>query len=338
MHRFLCCLLLMPVFVTYGQKQLHIAFYNQENLFDTIDDPRKNDNEFLPSSKKEWNTEKYTNKLNHMAKVIASLNDGKGPDVLGMCEVENDLVLADLVRNEQLLIHGYGIVHFESPDERGIDNALLYRKSSMKPLQAIVYPINFPDKPDSKTRDILVVKMEMKNGQKLIFIVNHFPSRTGGQEESEPRRFYVASVLRKLCDSISAADPAQQYLLMGDFNDEPTDPSIDSVLMAKATAAEATRPSDLFNAMHILKTNGEGTLQYRKEWNMLDQFMMNKPLLDCAKKKFCYRPGSAHVFKPEWMQSTEDKFKGTPLRTFGGNKYLNGYSDHFPVYLYLDLK
>lgn len=320
-----------------AQQQLFIAFYNQENFFDTIDDPHKNDNEFLPSAKKEWNTEKYHNKVSHMAKVIASMNNGNGVDVLGMCEVENDNVLADLVNDEQIKKNNYAFVHYESPDERSIDNALLYNSKKFKLISSVPYQINFPDHPDSKTRDILVVKLEAKNKEQIIFIVNHFPSRIGGQEASESKRIFVASVLRNICDSISKSNPSQSYLLMGDFNDEPINKSIDSVVAAKGNANDLKQPGDIFNAMYNLKMSGQGSLQYKKEWNMLDQVMMNKTLVDCT-RKVCYKNGSATIYKPDWMQETEEKYKGTPFRTFGGNKYLNGYSDHFPVYVILEIK
>jgi predicted extracellular nuclease len=321
----------------FAQKQLFVAFYNQENFFDTIDDPHKNDNEFLPSAKKEWNTEKYLNKVNHMARVVSSMNDGNGADVIGMCEIENDNVLNNLVADKQLKKNKYQFVHYESPDERSIDNALLFNSKKLKLISSIVYPIHFIENPDSKTRDILVVKLEAKNKEQIIFIVNHFPSRLGGQEASEHKRIHVASVLKHICDSISISNPKQGYVIMGDFNDEPTDKSIDSALAAKGNLADVKNANDIFNAMYALKQNGDGSLQYRKKWDMLDQIMMNKPIANCE-NKVCYKQGSASIYKQDWMLETDEKYKGAPLRTFAGQKYTNGFSDHFPVYLYLELK
>ena len=181
----------------FAQKKLCIAFYNQENLFDTIDDPNKDDNEFLPDAKKQWNTVKYTNKINHMATVIASMNEDKAPDVLGMCEVENDVVLRDLTAAAQLKAAKYKYAHFESPDARSIDNALLYKPSVFKFISAKAIPVTLTDNPDFKTRDILMVKLETKNKEQIIFLVNHFPSRIGGEKESEFKRFRAETKSKK---------------------------------------------------------------------------------------------------------------------------------------------
>lgn len=309
-----------------------LAFYNQENLFDTIDDPRKNDNEFLPTAKKEWNTEKYRNKLNNMARVIASLNNGKGPDVLGMCEVENEAVLQDLTQTEALKAMNYGIVHFESPDERSIDNAVLYRKDIFTLTASAPYRITFTDFPNSKTRDIVMAKLTDNKKQSLIVLVNHFPSRLGGQQESEPKRITAALLLKHIIDSVAKADPKTPVFAIGDFNDEPTDRSLDSVLQAKDNTK-----SGLYNAMYSLKLKGEGTHMYQKHWTMLDQIIMTNNAVSCT-SPFCYVSNSATIYKQDWMLETDEKYKGAPLRTFAGNKYLNGYSDHLPVYIILKKK
>lgn len=320
-----------------AQNKLCIAFYNQENLFDTIDDPHKNDNEFLPSAKKEWNTAKYVRKISNMSKVISSMNDGRLPDVVGLCEVENKTVLKDLVLDKQMVKAKYDIIHYESPDERSIDNALLYKSKTFRFIASAAYPVRFPDHPDDKTRDILMVKLQMKNKPSIVFIVNHFPSRLGGQQESEGRRFRAASVLRHICDSLLKADPEQDIVIMGDFNDEPNNRSIDSVLAAKGNMGEVDAGHPLFNAMYELKMKGQGSHYYRNEWSMLDQMIVSKALTD-RKNKISYEPGSASIYKQDWMLETEEKYKGSPLRTFGGQKYLGGYSDHLPVYLYLQVK
>jgi predicted extracellular nuclease len=322
---------------TFAQKKLCIAFYNQENLFDTIDDPHKNDNEFLPTAKKEWNTEKYTTKINHMATVISSMNEGKKPDVLGMCEVENKSVLQDIVLDKQLAKSKYNFVHYESPDDRSIDNALLYKSSQFKFIASAAYKVTFAENPNAKTRDILLVKLQAKNKESIVFLVNHFPSRLGGQQESEIKRFQAAKVLRHIYDSVLQSNPKQAVIIMGDFNDEPIDASIDSVLAAKGNATELKLDNDLFNTMYTLKKNGEGSYLYKKEWNMLDQLMVSKALVDC-KTKLCYQAESSSIYKKEWMLETDEKHKGAPLKTFSGNKYLGGFSDHFPVYLYIQLK
>lgn len=323
--------------LTHAQKQLFVGFYNQENLFDTLDDPHKNDNEFLPTAKNNWNTEKYTNKLNHMAKVIASINEGKGADVLGMCEVENDAVLTDLTKNAQLKKMSYKYVHFEGPDERSIDNALLYNSKKLTVLASAAYPVIFKENPNSKTRDILTVKlMDKKTKATFIVLVNHFPSRLGGEAESAPKRNNAASILRGIYDSISKVDPTLPVIMLGDFNDYPTNESISKVLNAKGHVNELSS-NDLFNAMYELHEQKQGSHFYRGEWGTLDQIMMSNNLVNCT-GKVCYKTSSVTIYKQEWMLETEGKYKGSPLRTFVGAKYLNGYSDHLPVYVVLEIK
>jgi predicted extracellular nuclease len=321
---------------TFGQKQLFIGFYNQENLFDTIDDPHKNDNEFLPTTKNNWNTEKYTSKINHMAKVIAGMNDNKGADVLGMCEVENAAVLTDITRDKQLAKMKYAFVHIEGPDERSIDNALLYQSKKFNLVSAVAYPVVFKENLKSKTRDILLVKLtDKKSKASFVVLVNHFPSRLGGQKESAPKRANAAAILRSIYDSISQVDPTLPVVMMGDFNDEPTDSSITGVLQARGTVAEL-KNNDLFNTTYALKEQKLGSHFYRGEWTALDQIIVSNNMVNCT-GKVCYKPQSVNYFKQEWMLETEGKYKGAPLRTFAGQRYLNGYSDHLPIYILVEI-
>lgn len=324
-------------FAAQAQKQLFVAFYNQENLFDTIDDPNKNDNEFLPSDKKQWNTEKYTNKINNMAKVIASMNDGKGADILGMCEVENDVVLNDLAKNKQLAKAQYKFVRYDSPDERSIDNALMYQSKKFTVVASAAYPVIFADNPKWKTRDITMVKLMVKATKTpVIVLVNHFPSRIGGEAESAPKRKQAATVLRGIYDSIAKADPATPVIMMGDFNDEPSDESMKNVLNAKGHTSELAS-NDLFNAMYELQEQKRGSHYYKNEWGSLDQIIMSNNLVSCT-GKVCYKNASVNIYKQDWMLEQDGKYKGSPLRTFAGQKYLNGYSDHLPVYVILEVK
>ena len=320
-----------------AQKQLFVAFYNQENLFDTIDDPLKNDNEFLPTAKNGWNTEKYNNKLNHMAMVIASMNEGNGADIVGMCEVENAAVLNDLTKNEQLKKMNYSIVHFESPDERSIDNALLYQSSKFKLIASIPFPVVFAENPRSKTRDIVLVKLLNAITKKPLFVlVNHFPSRLGGEVESAPKRINAAKILRSVYDSISNVEPNTPVIIMGDFNDEPNDESIEQILGAKGSV-DSLKGNDLFNPMYALHEQKIGSHFYRGNWGSLDQIIISNNLVNC-KSKLCYKTASASIYKQEWMLEATGKFAGTPKRTFAGQKYLNGYSDHLPVFVILEIK
>lgn len=327
--------MLVCSFSIHAQKNLWVAFYNQENLFDTIDDPHKNDNEFLPDAKNGWNTEKYTNKLEHMSKVIASMNEGKGPDILGMCEVENSAVLADLTKNHQLAKMNYKFVHFEGPDERSIDNALIYQSKKMTLVSATPYPIVFAENPRSKTRDILLVKLKhTKTKSDIIVLVNHFPSRLGGEKESEPKRINAGKILQAIYDSIAKADPNTPVVMMGDFNDEPSNTSMREALITKGHTTDL-KNHDLFNAMYEMEEKQMGSHLYKGQWHALDQIIMSNNLINCT-AKICYHPNSVTIYKQEWMLETTGKYSGSPLRTFGGQKYLNGYSDHLPVYILLD--
>lgn len=336
---FLTALIILAAtqFSAHAQKQLCVGFYNQENLFDTIDDPHKNDNEFLPNGKYGWNTEKYTNKINHMAKVIGSINDGNGADVLGMCEVENGAVLKDLTANPQLKKMRYNFVHFEGPDERSIDNALIYQSKKLSVVTAVSYPIIFKENLNSKTRDILMVKlMDKKSKTAFVVLVNHFPSRVGGETESAPKRNNAANILRGIYDSISKVDPTLPVIMVGDFNDYPNNESMSKILNAKAHTPELSA-NDLFNAMYELQEQKQGSHYYNGEWGTLDQIIMSNNMVNCT-GKVCYKAASVTIYKKEWMLETEGKYKGSPLRTFGGKKYLNGYSDHLPVYVILELQ
>lgn len=315
------------------KKKVMIAFYNVENLFDTIHEPNKFDEEFTPKGNKEWGSERYQNKLNNLAKVISSMNDGKGPDVLGMCEVENFRVLKDLVNTPALKKLGYGIVHIESRDERGIDNALLYKEDVLPWISFTTLPVPLPDSVPP-TRDIMLIQSEIE-GYLIEFIVCHFPSRSEGQAQSEYKRIAAAKVVKHIVDSLLAEDEKDNILIMGDFNDEPIDSSMLKVMGAADPAVKQL--SSLFNLMFPLKNKGLGSYKYRDDWNMLDQIVVSAGLIS-ELNGLRYVKEGASIFAEEWMKQTEPKYLGSPLRTFGGPKYLAGYSDHFPVYITIEVK
>ncbi|MDZ4757155.1 MAG: endonuclease/exonuclease/phosphatase family protein [Bacteroidota bacterium] len=321
----------VTVNTAFSQKQYTVAFYNVENLFDTINDKKKNDEEFLPLAENKWDSEKYANKLLHLSKVISELGSDDGPDVIGLCEIENRRVLMDLVKTPLLQRKGYEIVHYESPDMRGIDVALFYKKSLFTFIDSKKYKVKLPDKKRSATRDILMVQLLNAKNDTIVFFVNHFPSRLGGIEKSAPNRCTAAAILKSKFDSIIAANYQSNIVMMGDFNDEPDDSSIKYILKCNFTMGESSY-NELYNPMLDLKKKGEGTIVYQKKYELIDQFMMSNHLL-YQNNKLHYVPNSVTIFKPEYIQEQNPKYKGKPYRTFVGPKYLNGYSDHFPIYM-----
>jgi endonuclease/exonuclease/phosphatase family metal-dependent hydrolase len=307
-------------------KEALVGFYNVENLFDTLDDPQKADEDFTPSGEMRWNSEKYVQKLDRLALVISSMHEGKGPDILGLCEIENRLVLEDLVRHPLLKKKKYRIVHVESPDQRGIDVALLL--SPAYRLKAyLTDKVLLPDTAE-KTRDILWADILSSSGETLWVGVCHFPSRRGGEEISVPKRVCAARALLHRTDSLHAA--SEKWLIMGDFNDEPGDSSLYSVLNAR----EAEAAADRVNMMIPLKEAGLGSYKYRDEWNMLDQFIISRTLYSSV-SGWRYAEGSVGIYSPDFIKETEGRYTGSPWRSYAGKKYLGGYSDHFPVILKL---
>ncbi|HLG03642.1 MAG TPA: hypothetical protein VI731_08615 [Bacteroidia bacterium] len=307
----------------YAQKPFGtIAFWNVENLFDTIDDPAINDAEFLPGGKNKWTAERYKTKLNRLSKVILAMNTGRGPDLLGLAEVENYQVLCDLTTCMPLKRKKYGIVHYDSPDRRGIDVALIYKKDRFTVLGS--KPISLSTSKDTfYTRDILLVKGVLRGKDTLYIFVNHWPSRRGGQAASEPKRMLAARVLRKAQDSILRMNPRAQMLAMGDFNDEPTDKSVRLLHEAEDI------PGGFINLMDSLKAAGDGSYHYRKEKNMLDQILVTRSLLD---QRHLYVSRKPSIVKFDW--TTGQNYKNDdpgPLHTYAGSFYIGGYSDHYPV-------
>lgn len=315
-------------------QQLTVAHYNVENLFDTINDPAIDDEEFLPEAEKKWNSERYAKKLDQLAEVIASMNAGKGPDFLGLCEVENVGVVADLAAQKRLKKQKYQYVHHDSPDGRGIDVAFMYRKGQLKNVSSRSAFIADPENPNFRTRDILVVNGTLKNGQQAYFLVNHWPSRVGGQEKSQPKRILAARLARTIYDSIKVVHPKASVFILGDLNDEATDVSVYEVLR---TDSSQNGNSDLYNPFYQLARKGDGSIVYQKKYQLIDHIIVSSTTLgDQAKVR--YVAGSAGVYKPEFIRETNEKYKGNPWRTYAGKNYLGGYSDHFPVYLQIELR
>jgi hypothetical protein len=318
-----------------GYRIACIGFYNLENLFDTLDSPATNDVDFTPGGRLRWNAGRYRSKQTNMARVISGIATDRTPDglaLLGVSEVENRKVLEDLVAQPELKSRQYQIVHFDSPDERGIDCGLLYQSKYFKVKSARAVPVALTrDTVVDFTRDILYVS-GLFHGEPLHVMVGHWPSRSGGENASVWRRAAAAAVCRQLTDSISRADPGAKIVIMGDLNDDPVNPSLAEVLQAKYTADDL-RSGQLYNPMYDLYHNGEGTLAYRDAWNLFDQIIVSQPLVN--KKSGGWQLHKAVIYRQPWLLQTDGAFRGYPFRTFVGDLFINGYSDHLPVYVVL---
>jgi predicted extracellular nuclease len=320
----------LPIWAN-AKDSARIAFYNVENLFDTIDEPMTIDSEYMPNSSLQWTKKRYEAKLKNIAKVIDSLGF---PSIMGMVEVENRRVLNDLTAMPTLKAKNYGIAHFESPDERGIDCALIYKKSDFEVKNAKPHRISFPDDRKDGTRDILEVSGILR-GLPVTVFVNHFPSRRGGAEVSDPKRVFVAKILKSAVDSVQKADANARIIIMGDMNDEPSDKSLTQSLGAIYwTLAGDKRPSVDKNALYNLaagvKESGLGSYYYRGEWEVIDQMIVNGSFLD-SRSKLVTRDAET-VFTADFLTYKDKTGKKLPNRTYTGPTYRGGFSDHFPIY------
>ena len=312
-----------------------VAFYNVENLFDTVDDTLTFDDDRTSLGKDKWNEERYTKKIGNIAKVLSDIGveEAKSPpSIIGLCEVENRLVLEDLINHPLLRDRNYGIVHYDSPDERGIDVALLYLKKEFIPLNSQARKLLIYDAAKRDyTRDQLVVS-GLLQGEEIHFIVNHWPSRSGGEAKSSYKREKAALLNRRIIDSIYRINPEAKIIGMGDFNDDPTNKSFKKFLQTKAKISDL-KEKDLYNPMEVMLKNGKGTLAYRDSWNLFDQFYLSERLV--SKNFDGFQLYKSEIFNPAYLITQTGQFRGYPFRTYGSSGYEGGYSDHFPVYLYL---
>ena len=320
-----------------GSKNLTIAFYNVENLFDTIDAPGFSDEEFTPEGSKVWNTKRYEKKLSDLARVFSSIHQNSLPAVIGMAEIENNTVLKDLVAQPLLLPAHYQIVHEESPDFRGIDVALLYNSSKFTYLNHKAIPVHLQQEKNFRTRDILYVKGLIGKKDTLHIFVNHWSSRIGGEEKTEYKRVAEAEILRHAVDSIQRIIPDAKIFIMGDFNDEPGNKSILTALNAGPDCENAPA-GELHNLMYQNYKNGPGTYSYKNNWNLLDNLIVSHALINPA-KGWQVDCNSGQIFKADWMLYKNPKAgEAVPNRTYGGKNYFGGISDHLPVYVVLHKK
>jgi predicted extracellular nuclease len=303
-----------------------IMSYNVENLFDTIDDSNKADEDFTPTGKLKWNSAKYYEHLNHTVDAIT--NKGANfPAVVGLIEVENGIVLNDLVNTSYLKGRGYQVVWFEGPDERGIDVALIYDSNRVNVIGSRAIPVVLESVSDPNTRDILKVTVKVGNEDFNLF-VNHWPSRRGGQDESEMHRIKAASVLRKEVDVILSINANANIICMGDFNDFPSNKSVHDVLQAGVS----NEHSVLFNMMADFESLKKGTHFYKGEWSPLDQFMVSYGMFDNK----CISANSFDVVSYDFLYYTSKEGVRSPARAYVGDSYKGGYSDHLPILMHVN--
>ena len=313
-------------FAVYG-----VAFYNLENLFDTKRDTTINDVEYTPAGANAWDENKYSNKLKNMSFVLNQLG-GKylpqGPAVIGVAEIENRGVLEDLTASGEFAQKGYKIVHYDSPDRRGVDVALLYNPNIFTVESSKAIPLRFPDQPNFFTRDQLLVSGYLA-GEKVHVIVAHWPSRRGGKQSNS--REVAAALAKRIVDSLNTVDPSSKVIYMGDLNDDPFDKSIAKVLDAKREQKEVVS-NGMYNPFWNILKSGVGSLAYQGSWNLFDQIMVSGNFLGTDRSNLKY--WKAEVFNQDFLINQDGQFKGYPKRTFAKGIWLNGYSDHFPTLVY----
>lgn len=312
-----------------------VGFYNVENLFDTEDDPKIRDEEYTPEGRNNWTEERYQHKLENLSIVLEDMGTEVSPDgcaIIGVSEVENKKVLEDLVATEKLKGRDYKIVHYDSPDRRGIDVGLLYQEKYFEVTNSSSYKLTFPDDTAYYTRDQLVVSGILA-GEEVSILVAHWPSRSGGAEKSEPRRIQAAQLGRKIVDSLFAANPNAKVMYMGDLNDDPVDKSVQDYIKAKGKKSKV-KDKMFFNPMYALYKKGNGTLAYNDAWNLFDQILVSKAFLTEADySTLSYY--KVKVYRKPFLFQKGGRYDGYPFRTKAGGKYMGGYSDHLPVYVVL---
>lgn len=310
-----------------------VAFYNLENLFDTIpNNPENRDAEFTPAGQRQWDGRKYWSKIHNLAYAISQMTTTTtplGPAIIGVSEIENRSVLEDLVADPQIAKWNLQIVHHDSPDARGVDVGCLYNPKYFKVENVTNHrltTINF------RTRDQMCVVGSLL-GQKVAVIVNHWPSRLGGQEKSEPNRVAAAELSKQIADSLWAVDPNIGVIVMGDLNDDPMDKSV-AVALGGKRESKGIKAHEFFNPWWKKLDDGIGTLAYRSQWNLFDQIIISGNLVNVSDdtKWHFYR---ADVLNKDFLKDTEGNRMGYPLRTYSGGTFLNGYSDHFPTEIFL---
>ena len=313
-----------------------IGFYNVENLFDTIDTPGVRDREYTPTGANQWGTQRYYEKLDRLSEVLALMATEATPDglaVVGLAEIENEEVIRDLINTERLKDRGYEIVHYDSPDKRGVDVGLIYQPKYYQVTSSKSYTLKIDGMDNFFTRDHLLVSGDFL-GERMHFIVAHWPSRRGGEKRSSPLREAAADLARSIVDSIQTAENGKaRIMFMGDLNDDPTNISVRKN-MRSVGKIEKVRPGEMFNPFESFFKKGIGTLAWRDSWNLFDQIILTDALIDQSDfTNWTYY--KAVVFNKPFLMQQGGRFEGYPYRSFAGGQYIGGYSDHFPVYLFI---
>ena len=334
-------LVISSSFAQKGNKKYKIrtvGFYNLENLFDTVNDTEKEDEKSPIMEMKKDREKVYKDKLEKLSDVISQLGADKAktsPALLGVVEIENKKVLEDLIATDNLKKKRYGIIHFDSPDKRGIDVALLYQKRYFKPIHFETFDPNiYSNNKKVYTRDILWVSGYLDD-ELVHVIVNHWPSRRGGEARSRPLREKAAYKVTQIIEKIKENDQNPKVLIMGDFNDDPINSSFKKVLKAKAKKKNVAK-NDIYNPYENMFRRGFNTLGYRDNINLFDQILITSPLLNKDKKDFSsFKMFKSGIFNKQFLTQKKGRYKGYPFRSFSWGKYTGGYSDHYPVYMYL---
>ncbi|KFC59739.1 endonuclease [Flavobacterium gilvum] len=360
-----CFFLILFLFMSKGNAQtkafsIHtVAFYNFENCFDTINDPITNDEDWIPNGAQHWNTKKYRQKLENLARVLSEIGTGENPNsptLIGGAEIENQGVLEDLIKQPKLVDKEYGIIHFDSPDKRGIDVALLYQKKQFQPTSYINIPLyvykeaavieeksQTETSEDVETGDVIQVNSKnhriytrdqllvtgFLNGEEIHIIVNHWPSRSGGEKKSSPYREAAGALNRKIIDSLQRINPNAKVITMGDLNDSPFNNSVKKALGAKGKIQDVGE-FGIYNPFEEMANKGLGTIAFRDSWDIFDQVMVSQSLLQ--KDYSSYQYWKAGIYNKPFLIQKSGKYKGYPLRH---SLTEVGFSDHFPVYIYL---
>ncbi len=312
--------------------RFRIGFYNVENLFDLENDSLTNDEAFTPDGENRYTYNRYKKKSNGLAKTMLAIGGWEPVEIIGLCEVENRLVLDELTQRSPLKEVGYKIIHQDSPDFRGIDIACIYRPDKFNVISYKYYRVNFPFSPDRRTRDILYVKGRLNNDDTLHVFINHWPSRYGGQFASEESRIYVADILRQKVDSLNDAFANPYIILTGDFNDYPNDISLAEHLLALASPSLA-KGNDLVNLSFPIMYKF-GSHSFAGEWGVLDQMIASNSFF--AGRSTSIVPNAVGIFDAPWLLTKNAAGNSVTYRTYQGPAYVGGYSDHLPIFLDLN--